>query len=466
MVRKHHLILSFLLLWAAVCHSQGMLAGADLSYVPRLEYSGVEYTIDGSHADILPLFHDAGYSIIRLRLWHTPNDPWHGIDSTIAFARRVTNAGFEIMLDIHFSDTWADPEHQAKPSAWQDLELGLLTDSVYQYTNSVIRRFQQADALPSIVQIGNEIRPGFLWNEGRVGWDGSEWDTPDQWTQFTTLLTAASNAVTDSLPDHLQPDIMLHVHDGGDNTGSRWFFDHIEEYSVPYDLIGLSYYPWWHGELSALETNLDDLATRYNKPVWIVETAFPWTFDYNDDTNNFVYNQGQLPAGYSATPGDQKRFFDELEELVASIPDGRGGGICLWEPAWVVSDDLGCPWENLAVFDFENNALPALSWYSSVYPEADAISPQPYTPILATLSPNPFNSVLRLNFQAIPSTAYSISVYNLLGQRIVVKDGRSVFTGSVRHDLDFSGLPSGLYIVRVTETGTGRSESYRAVYLP
>jgi arabinogalactan endo-1,4-beta-galactosidase len=152
----------FAVLLSLVCARAEILAGADLSIVPRLEQARVVYFDNGQPREALSIFHDHNYRIVRLRLWHTPAEPWHGLDSVLAFAQRVKNAGFEFLLDLHYSDTWADPAQQTKPAAWQGLTFPVLVDSVYAYTNSVIRRFRDGDALPEYVQIGNEISAGML----------------------------------------------------------------------------------------------------------------------------------------------------------------------------------------------------------------------------------------------------------------------------------------------------------------
>ncbi|MBL0062152.1 MAG: glycosyl hydrolase 53 family protein [bacterium] len=135
--------------------------GADLSFVPKLERNGVVYRTGGEEHSALEIFRCAGFETVRLRLWHTPEEPWHGIDSVLAFAERADALGFKILLDIHYSDTWADPEHQTKPAAWQSLTYPQLLDSMYRYTNNVMRRFRDAGVIPEAVQIGNEIGGGF-----------------------------------------------------------------------------------------------------------------------------------------------------------------------------------------------------------------------------------------------------------------------------------------------------------------
>ncbi len=353
-------IVSLLLLLATAVSGQ-VQKGADLSFLPRLEHEGAQFFIDGVQENALDIFESKGWNVIRLRLWHTPAEPWHGLDSTVALARRAKDAGFDILLDFHYSDTWADPGNQTKPLIWNSIDFNALVDSVYNYTNAAMIRFRDEGALPKWVQIGNEINPGMLWPDGRVG---GVWDTPEQWNQLCTLLNAGATACRDSLPVAQQPEIMIHIAAGGNNAASVWFFDWIAMWGLNYDIIAQSYYPWWHGTLEDLEYNLNDLASRYDKDIWIVETAYPFTLGWNDDTHNIVGLPEHLLPGYPDSPDGQRDFLAELCRIVQNIPEGRGKGICYWEPAWVPTAGFGSPWENLCLFDFSSEVLPGLTQFA------------------------------------------------------------------------------------------------------
>lgn len=344
--------------------SQGdRVVGADLSFVPELLSLGAEYRVDGEAADPLDVFADHGFGLVRLRLWHTPDRPWHGLDATLVFAQEVRAAGFDLMLDLHYSDTWADPGHQEKPGAWEDLDFATLVDSVYAYTAAVVGQFRDGGALPQYIQIGNEISGGLLWDDGRVGWQGSPWDTPEQWARLTELLTAGVAAVRDGLAPADQPKIVIHVDNGADNALCRWFFDHLDDAGLDYEVIGVSFYPWWHGTLSALRHNLHDLADRYGKEIMIVEASYPWTLDGCDGSVNFVTDPGQLHEGYPASPEGQSRFLRDLLAVVEGIPGALGCGPVYWEPAFIpVPGGPPNPHENLTLFDFDGDALPSLGF--------------------------------------------------------------------------------------------------------
>ncbi|MFH1144213.1 MAG: glycosyl hydrolase 53 family protein [Candidatus Eisenbacteria bacterium] len=338
-------------------------AGADLSFLPRMRQLGVEYRFDGRPVDPLAILRAHGYRIVRLRLWHTPTEPWQGLDSTLIFAREVTALGFDLLLDLHYSDTWADPGHQAKPAAWEGLIFPVLVDSIYAYTQRVVRRFDDAGALPRYLQIGNEIDSGFLWDDGRVGWPGSVWDNPAQWRQLTGLLRAAIAGARDSLPPERRPQILVHLAQGGNNGHCRWFFDHLPAGGIDVDAIAVSFYPWWHGTLPELTHNLHDLASRYARPLWVVETAYPWTLEGSAGAGNFVVSADQLHPGYPASPEGQLRFLRDLRGVLRSLPDGLGGGVLVWEPAFLaVEGGPPNPHENLTLFDFDGRALPGLGF--------------------------------------------------------------------------------------------------------
>lgn len=358
------LLIPCLMVLASVgCPAAEPLVGADLSFLPQMEQLGVEYRIDGQPTDPLTIFWNENYRLVRLRLWHSPTEPWHGTDSTLAFARRVVAAGYDLMLDFHCSDTWADPGQQTKPAAWEGLAFAALVDSVYAYTHEVISRFRAADVLPRYVQVGNEIGGGFLWDEGRVGWPGSPWDTVPQWSRFMQLLAAGINGVRDASPVGQEPEIVLHVANGGDNVTSRWFFDNVLAAAVAFDVIGVSFYPWWHGWLTDLTANLHDLAARYGKAVQVVEASYPWTLDGHDDVGNFVTTEEQLHPGYAASPGWQLHYLRDLLAIVRSANGGLGGALLYWEPAFLsVDGGPGNPHENLTLFDFDGDALPGLGF--------------------------------------------------------------------------------------------------------
>jgi len=359
---KKFIILIILINNSIFGQTSEFIKGVDISYIPQIEDLGGAYYLNGIQTDPFEIFSQNEINYIRLRLWHTPENGYYGLERTLEMAARIKQSGSKFLLNFHYSDTWADPGNQEKPAEWDTLSYQELLDSIYAYTFNVIQAFDAIGALPDMVQLGNEIISGFLWPDGRIG---GSFDNPIQWTQFTNLLKAARNAVVDAAPDTTIP-IMIHIDRGGDNNGSRWFFNNLISNEVPFDIIGQSFYPWWHGTLDQLSQNLNDLAVRYNKDIIIAEVAYPWTLQSYDNFNNFVWNTSQLHEGYSATTEDQFNFLYDLIQIVKDVPGNRGIGIFYWAPEYISVQPIGSPWENLTLFDFEGEALSSLNAFHEI----------------------------------------------------------------------------------------------------
>jgi arabinogalactan endo-1,4-beta-galactosidase len=340
-----------------------------------------------------------------------------------------------------------------KPSAWAGVPFEALVDSVYAYTNAVVRRFRDEGALPEYVQIGNEISGGMLWDDGRVGWEGSAWDTEAQWDNLATLLSAGIAGVRDSLAPGQQPTVILHRAEGGDNAGCRWFFDNLVSRGVTFDAIGLSYYPWWHGEIWGLRDNLADLATRYGREIMVVETGYPWTLDWYDGTANFVGDESQLHAGYPATPDGQFAFLRDVVTIVEATPGGLGTAVLYWEPGFLsVSGGPGNPYENVTLFDFDGDALKALGfalpWSAGVDGGADAGAA-----FLSHGRPNPFGDTTTFSIEIpAPGGRVRLAVYDVAGRLVATLLERSLGPGPgpvVWDGRDSAGVPvaSGVYLL-------------------
>ena len=328
--------------------------GVDASFLPQLEAVGAQFSAAGTAQDALAIFAAHGVNSVRLRVWVDPADGHHGTDETLALARRVHALDMALLLNLHYSDTWADPGNQAKPAAWMDLDVDGLETAVYAYTFNLVTALKRQGTLPHIVQIGNEISPGFLWDDGRVG-DGYE----GNWPQFAALLQAGISGVQDALEPSDRVQIMLHLDAGANNAVCRWFLDNLQAQGVAFDVLGLTYYPWWQGSLADLAANLQDLSHRYPQEIILVETAYPWTLDWQDDTHNLVGLPGQLLPGYPASPAGQAAFLRDVLAIVRAAPQGKG--VYYWAPEAIAAPGFGSFWENVALFDFNGQALPALA---------------------------------------------------------------------------------------------------------
>jgi len=263
----------------------------------------------------------------------------------------------DLLLDIHYSDTWADPANQTLPQAWQGLSFELLKDTVYQYTKKVISTLKNQNTLPAIIQIGNETNAGFLWNQGRVG---GNYD--DNWPRYADLVEEAIRGINE-IDENDKIQVMFHV---SGHEIAYWFFNHLNAQDVDYDIIGISYYSIWHGtELNLLQSRLNNLALSFGKKILIAETAYPWTLEWNDWTNNIYGLDEQLISGYPATPDGQKEYLLKLNEIIRNIPNNKGAGWCWWAPDWVAYKGSeatdGSVWENCTWFDFDIEALPIIN---------------------------------------------------------------------------------------------------------
>ena len=288
--------------------------GADVGWLPQMEATGYKfYDVDGSQKDCLQLLKDRGMNTIRLRVWVNPsNDKASGHCSpaeTVVMAVRAQKMGMRIMIDFHYSDTWADPAKQAKPAAWANHSFADLQNDVYKHTFDVLSALKSAGVTPEWVQIGNEIPGGMLWPDG----------SSTNFNQLAQLLNKGYEA-TKAVNSDIK--VIVHVDEGNNNAKFRWFFDNAKANNVKYDIIGLSYYPYWLGQekgkealkdysktIADLVFNLNDLVSRYGKEVMIVEVGGDYTLVQNT-----------------------KDMLEAVIKAVKSVPNNKGLGVIYWEP--------------------------------------------------------------------------------------------------------------------------------------
>ncbi|NQT85157.1 glycosyl hydrolase 53 family protein [bacterium] len=334
--------------WAAP--PKPFLFGGDISMVTKIEALGGVFRDKGVQDDPIAIFRRNGWNVGRLRLFVAPNHQnavVNDLPYTLALAKRIKASGMQFLLDIHYSDTWADPGHQTKPAAWKDLPFDALVQKVHDYTAAVLAAFQKNGAPPDIVQIGNEITPGFLWPDGKLYGDNRS--PEERWKRFTRLLKAGIAAARESAD---APSVMIHIDKGGQPAVTKWFFTHLQKHEVDFDVIGLSYYPWWHGSMANVRKNLHDTAKTFGKDILVVETAYPYRGqDWAKKAN----------MAWPISPEGQRAFLAELVQAVRQTPDGRGIGVVTWYPEGILVDGLKV-WNggSTALFDDEGNALPAL----------------------------------------------------------------------------------------------------------
>jgi arabinogalactan endo-1,4-beta-galactosidase len=325
-----------LLIAASPVRCQQYAVGADVSFLGKAEQQGVIFKDAGAAAPGLQILKNHGYNWVRLRLFHTPTELPNNLDYTIAAAKDAKKAGFKFLLDYHYSDTWADPGRQLVPKAWEGKSHAELVKAVFEYTRDTVAAFRDAGVLPDMVQVGNEITHGMMWPDGKL---------PENWDNFAQLVYAGINGVDAGRGNGPRPKIMIHIDRGADLAGTKAFLDKLNSYDVPYDIIGQSYYPWWHGSLNDLRRNLEFMASEYQKDIIVVETAYNW------QPGNYLNKSAPFPE----SPEGQRAFLDEVNLVVMETPNGRGKGVFWWEPA--VTGDLTIR----GFFDSQHNALPVIT---------------------------------------------------------------------------------------------------------
>ena len=340
------------------------IAGADISHLPQLEAAGATFKDQGKAQDLLQILKRHGINTIRLKVWNEPgkypifpadqSSPvgYHNPDHVLAMAKRAQAAGLGVIIDFHYSDWWADPGKQSMPVAWRDKSPEQVATLLHDFTRQLMVRLQQAGITPRGVQVGNEITNGMMWPLGKA----------PEWDNLARFIRAGHDAVKSVFP---QTPVILHLDAGGDNPRCQRWFDAMLARQVQFDIIGLSYYPVWHGSLQQVGANMNDLATRYGKPVLVVETAYPWTTENGDSQRNIYTDTG--PETFPMTPQGQVDFLRALNRTVQSVPNGRGLGVIYWEPDFIPVKDAGWKagagdeWDNVTLFDFQGNVLPGLS---------------------------------------------------------------------------------------------------------
>jgi arabinogalactan endo-1,4-beta-galactosidase len=344
--------------WVSYSASRFVM-GADLSYINQIEDHGGVYKDSGLVEDPYEIFRQHGCNVVRLRLFHTPT--WtkelYGAEGTQMYndfedvrksIQRAKNAGMQVCLDFHYSDSWADPSKQVVPKVWESLDLATLHDSLYNYTYKILHKLGAAGLMPEYVQTGNEINPGFLLQQGNR-WNGNE-------TNMIYLINSAIKAVRDAgVENVIKPKIIIHIAQP-ENVDS-WFDGLAAKGLTDYDIIGISYYYMWSTvALSYIKTSVAMIRIKYGKDVMIMETAYPWTTSNADNYSNIIETNKILPS-YPATPEGQ---FEYLKTLTQQIIDGGGKGIFYWEPAWITSGmkdswGTGSSWDCNTLFDFNGN---------------------------------------------------------------------------------------------------------------
>lgn len=367
--------------------STDFIKGADVSIMPELERNGTKFYDNGIEQDGLTILKNHGVNWIRVRIWNNPyvvGPEGVGGGNTdeakaIEMAKRAKALGMKVLVDFHYSDFWVDPGQQKKPDAWKNDSGDKLVDDVYAYTVKVMQDFNAQGVTPDMVQVGNELNNGMLWPEAQL----TE-NNPNGYKFLAKLLNAGLQAVHDNDKDN-KVKTMIHLA-GVDVNLYHTFFDNliVKNKVNDFDIIGMSFYPFWHGTMDDLKNTMNDVSAKYNKDVIAVETAFGYTLEDADfEKNNFGTNEEKV-GGYKATVQGQATGLRDVMATVASVNDNRGLGIFYWAPDWVINEKVGWKsngggngWDNLTLFDTKGNALESMDTFNLVSdPNNQYIEPQ------------------------------------------------------------------------------------------
>ena len=298
--------------------------GADISWLTQMEASGYKfYNASGTATECMKLMQNLGMNSIRLRVWVNPSNGWCNNADLVAKAMRAKQLGMRVMLDIHYSDVWADPGHQSKPAAWASLDFATLKTTVGSYTKAVMDTLKQNGVVPSWVQVGNETNDGMLWPDGRAS---------TNMANFAALVNAGYQAVK-AISDTIK--VIVHVSNGYDNALFRWMFDGLKANGANYDIIGMSLYPTsanWQSYNASCLANMNDMVTRYSKPVMICEVGMPVT---------------DAAACQS--------FIADLITKTKSVSGNNGLGVFYWEPESYNN------WQGYGLGAFDNTGKPTIA---------------------------------------------------------------------------------------------------------
>lgn len=349
--------------------------GVDISTLTAIEANGGKYLdSNGTERDLLDILKDRGVNYVRLRLWNDPQKSggYNDKKDVIELAARVKAKGMKVLLDFHYSDEWAHPGQQLRPKAWESYTFDQLKQAVYDYTYEVVSEMKAADAMPDMVQIGNEINSGVL--------NGFNSKVNPQ--ENYELLQRGVDAVRALQEEDQHVQIMIHLAEGGKAQMFKDYFSELESRGLDYDIIGLSYYPFWHGTFSDVQKTMNEVSDKFEKDVIIAETSYPFSYKNGDAHGNIIGSDEALHVGGVTFPATVQGQYDAIAgimDMIADVPENRGAGFFYWEPAWIAADvgwidSEGDAWENHAMFDYdefpgnggysyEGRALPSLDVY-------------------------------------------------------------------------------------------------------
>ncbi|EFX05976.1 arabinogalactan endo-1,4-beta-galactosidase [Grosmannia clavigera kw1407] len=328
--------------------------GVDWSSVPVEEDSGLKYsTASGTTEAVEKIFASSGINTVRQRIWVNPSDKTYGLDYNVALAKRAVAAGLGVYLDLHFSDTWADPANQAIPSGWPTAIEDLAWE-VYNYTLEVADTFEKAGIQPKIISIGNEITSGLLFPTGEL--------SKNPYNTARLLHSASAGIKASTLST--QPQIMIHLDNGWNwETQKYWYTTVLGEGPLTlsdFDIMGVSYYPFYNSKatLASLKTSLTNMASTWGKDLVVAETDWP------SSCPNPKYAFPSDTTSIPISPAGQATWIKDVAAIVAGV--SKGLGLFYWEPAWVSNANLGSSCDYCCMFTTSGEAMSSLAAFSSI----------------------------------------------------------------------------------------------------
>lgn len=335
-----------------------LYVGGDISLLPKYEEAGVVYKDKEGQtvSDVLAFFRQQGQNAMRVRLFVSPDGSdkavCQDLDYVKALGKRIKDAGLKLMLDFHYSDTWADPAKQWTPAAWQDLNNDQLQDKIYEFTKDCLQQMKAAGAEPDFIQTGNEISYGMLWGKSGTTANRCYTNSSDaNWNRFLSLLKKAGQACREECP---QARIIIHSERVPKPDVLTDFFDRMKAGGIDYDIIGLSYYPAFHGSLSTLETALTALERKqYGKDMMIVETGYSYAWALGGTEYDYTKT-------YPYSEEGQRQFTADLVAKLKSHPGVKG--LFWWWPEDNGNKQVTNNWWNAALYD-HNSGQPYAAFY-------------------------------------------------------------------------------------------------------
>lgn len=319
--------------------------GADISSVPQVEARGIRYSDNGSQQPFERIIVNHGANLARIRVW-TAGDS--NLNVALALAKRAKNVGMQILIDFHYSDTWADPGKQAIPNGWPT-DLSGLNTKIWQYTKDTVTAFVAQGTTPDMVQIGNEIRDGLLWPVGRISQKG--------YSPASQLVHSGVNGARAASPN---TKIVIHIDNGWDKSlVQNWYKGMIIQgafTAADVDIMGFSFYPFYgtSATFSNLRSSLSNIISLYNKDVMVVETDFP-----------AICSGVTLSEKISPSASGQSNWVSQITGVLAGLPGGHGKGVIYWEPGWIGNAGLGSSCADSLLVDGNGATRSSINMFSS-----------------------------------------------------------------------------------------------------